>query len=207
MNFPKNFLRLLPALVVLAVLAIFAPTHAVAQSGTPGREQKRDYQLLSGDLIRVQIFQEPDLDREVRVSQEGEVFLPLIGKITVAGRTLRQVEELVHDLYDKDYLVDPQVNVIVMQYQPRMVNVMGAVNSPGALEFPPEQSITVIDAISRAGGFNRLADRRRVRLTRTFPGGRVENYVINADELMSGASSEPWVVLKGDVIFVPERVL
>jgi polysaccharide export outer membrane protein len=187
---------------MLAILLI-----ACSAAHAQGRDQKRDYQLLPSDLIRIQVFQEPDLDREVRVSQEGEIFLPLIGKIEVKGRTLRQVEELVRDLYDRDYLVNPQVNIIVIQYQPRMVNVMGAVNAPGALEFPPEQSITVIDAISRAGGFNRLADRKRVRLTRTYTGGRVENFVINADELMSGASSEPWVVLKDDVIFVPERVL
>jgi len=190
------------AIALLAITVAAAPV-ATAQS----QPSHRDYRLMPSDLIRVQVFQEPDLDREVRVSQEGEVFLPLIGKIEVRGRTLRQVEEIVRELYDRDYLVNPQVNIIILQYQPRMVNVMGAVNAPGALEFPPEQSITVIEAISRAGGFNRLADRRRVRLTRTFPGGRVENYVINADELMSGASSEPWVVLKDDVIFVPERVL
>lgn len=190
-------------LFLLLALCIAAAGTAHAQ----GRDTKRDYELLPSDLIRVQVFQEPDLDREVRVSQKGEISLPLIGKIEVQGRTLRQVEELIRELYDRDYLVNPQVNIIVMEYQPRMVNVMGAVNSPGALEFPPEQSITVIDAISRAGGFNRLADRKRVRLTRTYAGGRVENFVINADELMSGASAEPWVVLKGDVIFVPERVL
>lgn len=189
------------------MLAVAVCVAAASRASAQGRDNQRDYQLLPSDLIRVQVFQEPDLDREVRVSQEGEIFLPLIGKIEVKGRTLRQVEELVRDLYDRDYLVNPQINIIVMQYQPRMVNVMGAVNSPGALEFPPEQSITVIEAISRAGGFNRLADRKRVRLTRTFQGGRVENYVINADELMSGASSEPWVILKDDVIFVPERVL
>jgi len=195
-----------PLLQVLFSLVVFAGASAPATLAQ-GRDQKRDYQLLPSDLIRVQVFQEPDLDREVRVSQEGQIFLPLIGKIEVRGRSLRQVEELVRDLYDRDYLVNPQINIIIMQYQPRMVNVMGAVNAPGALEFPPEQSITVIEAISRAGGFNRLADRKRVRLTRTYTGGRVENFVINADELMSGASSEPWVVLKDDVIFVPERVL
>ena len=199
MNFRNQLCRLL--VIVSLCGAMAAPVMG------QGRDQRRDYQLQPSDLIRVQIFQEPDLEREVRVSQEGEIFLPLIGKIEVRGRSLRQVEDLVRELYDRDYLVNPQINIIVMQYQPRMVNVMGAVNAPGAMEFPPEQSITVIDAISRAGGFNRLADRKRVRLTRTYIGGRVENFVINADELMSGASSEPWVVLKDDVIFVPERVL
>jgi polysaccharide export outer membrane protein len=87
------------------------------------------------------------------------------------------------------------------------VNVLGAVNAPQAVEYPPEQRLTLLDAISRAGGFNRLADRRRVRLTRTLHDGRVENTVINADELMSGAVKDPLVLKKDDVIFVPERVL
>lgn len=165
---------------------------------------RRDYTLQAGDVIRVQVFQEPDLDREIRISQEGEVSLPLIGKIPAQGRTLSQIEQTVRDLYDRDYLVNPQVNVVVIKYQVRSVNVLGSVNSPQSVEYPPEQDLTLIDAISRAGGFNRLADRKRVRLTRTFPDGRVENFTINADELMSGASNKSWVLLRDDVVFVPE---
>jgi len=166
-----------------------------------------NYQLQSGDVIRVQIFQEPDLDREVRVAQEGEIFLPLVGRIEVRGSTLSQVERTVCDLYDRDYLVNPQVSITVLKYQVRTVNVMGAVNSPQAIEFPPELNLTILDAISRAGGFSRLADRKRVRLTRRQPGGRMENYTINADELITGNQSERWVLLRDDVIFVPERLL
>jgi polysaccharide export outer membrane protein len=158
-------------------------------------------------VIRVNIFQEPELDRELRISQEGFVFLPLIGRVELKDRSVDQAEATIRELYDRDFLVNPQVNVIVLRYQVRTINVLGAINSPGAIEYPPEQTLTVLDAISRAGGFSRLADRRRIRLTRTYPGGRTENYIINGDELMSGSSNEPWVVLRDDVIFVPERVL
>jgi polysaccharide biosynthesis/export protein len=155
----------------------------------------------------VQVFQEPDLDRELMISVEGEVFLPLIGRLVVKDRTIRQVEETVRVLYDRKYLVNPQVNITVTKYRVRTVNVLGAVNSPQAITYPPEQPLTLLDAISRAGGFNRYANRKAVRLTRTFPDGHTENFTIDADALIQGNKGEPWVLLSGDVIFVPESIL
>lgn len=193
----------LPRLVFLFVGA--ALSSAVVCGAEPeSKPGRRDYTLQPGDVIRVQVFQEPDMEREIRISQEGEVSLPLIGKVLVRDRTLSQVEKTVRDLYDQDYLVNPQVSVVVLKYQPRTVNVLGSVNAPQAVEYPPEQDLTLLDAISRAGGFNRLGDRKRVRLTRTLPDGKVENFTINADELMSGTSSRSWILQRDDVVFVPE---
>ncbi len=166
----------------------------------------KDYTLEPGDVVSVKVFQEPDLDRELRVSQEGDLYLPLIGKVEAQGRTIAAVEQTVREAYDRDFLVNPQINIVVLKYQVRTVNVLGSVNQPQAVEYPPEQRLTILDAISRAGGFSRLADRRRVRLTRTLPGGRTENTTVNTDELMSGAK-DPLILQKDDVIFVPERVL
>jgi polysaccharide export outer membrane protein len=65
----------------------------------------------------------------------------------------------------------------------------------------------LVEAIARAGGQSRLADLRRVRLTRIGSEGKIENYTINVDEIMKGASGEKWLLQKGDIIFVPERLL
>jgi polysaccharide export outer membrane protein len=157
-------------------------------------------------LIRVLIFQEPDLLREVRITQEYTITLPLIGTIDLRDRTVRQAEEIIRGLYDKDYLVNPQVNLTVLEYTQRTVQVVGAVNQPGAVVFPPEQKMGLVEAIARAGGQSRIADLKRVRLTRSA-GGKTENFIINVDDLMKGASGEQWLLLKGDVIFVPERLL
>lgn len=177
-----------------------------AEAGTPSKPLN-DYQLQSGDVVHVQVFQEPDLDRELRVSQEGMLVLPLIGSVDVKGRSLAAVEQVVRGLYDKDYLVNPQVTMTVVKYQVRTVNVIGAVNTPQAVEYPPEQTLTILDAISRAGGFNRFADRKKVRLTRTYADGRTENFIINTDQLIAGSSAERWTLIKDDVVFVPESVL
>jgi polysaccharide export outer membrane protein len=190
--------------MIALVLAVW-PARADTAAGSPSRFG--DYKLQPGDTVRVQIFQEPDLDREILVSLEGEIFLPLIGRIEVKDQTLSQVEQTVRTLYDRDYLVNPQVNLTVIKYRDRKVNVMGAVNAPQAIEYPPEQPLTLLDAISRAGGFNRYANRKAVRLTRTYPDGHVENFTIDADSLISGSKSERWVLLSDDVIFVPESIL
>jgi polysaccharide export outer membrane protein len=87
------------------------------------------------------------------------------------------------------------------------VQVVGAVNQPGAVVFPPEQKMGLVEAIARAGGQNRIADLKRVRLTRTSAEGKTENFTINVDDLMKGVSGEQWLLLKGDVVFVPERIL
>jgi polysaccharide biosynthesis/export protein len=163
-----------------------------------------NYILQPGDLIRVQVFQEPDLDRELRVSKDSAVVLPLIGPVSVDGRTVREVETDVTRRYDADYLVNPHVNITVLQYAPRHLNVMGAVNAPGAVVLPPEEPMTLLDAIARAGGFNRLADRKRVQLSRTLPDGSIQTETIDVKKLTAGGSNRSWFVLPGDNITVPE---
>jgi polysaccharide export outer membrane protein len=196
-------MRLILGMISLVIAA--SPSWADGPDAAPS--PAGDYLLQPGDTIKVQVFQEPDLDRELMISVEGEVFLPLIGRLVVKDRTIRQVEETVRVLYDRKYLVNPQVNITVTKYRVRTVNVLGAVNSPQAITYPPEQPLTLLDAISRAGGFNRYANRKAVRLTRTFPDGHTENFTIDADALIQGNKGEPWVLLSGDVIFVPESIL
>ena len=178
-----------------------------AKPSQPENPAATDYVLQPSDLIRVMVFQEPDLLREVRITQEYTITLPLLGTIDVKGKTVRQTELTIRDLYDKDYLVNPQISLTVLEYNQRTVKVLGAVNQPGAIVFPPEQKMGLLEAIARAGGFNRIADRKRVRLSRTLPDGKSENYTINADEMIQGASSAQWLLTKDDVIFVPERIL
>ncbi len=196
-------LRLLPFLV----LGLLAPLSGAETPPAPPATESTDYVMQPSDLIRVLIFQQPDLLREVRITQEYTITLPLIGTIDLRGRTVRQAEEIIRSLYDKDYLVNPQVNLTVLEYTQRTVQVVGAVNQPGAVVFPPEQKMGLIEAIARAGGQSRIADLKRVRLTRTNAEGKAENQIINVDDMMKGNSNEQYLLQKGDVVFVPERLL
>ena len=199
-----------------APVAVRADNAAPSDSTTPATPSapaaptsgRSDYYLQPGDLVRVIVFQEDDLTRDVRVSNECTISLPMIGSIDVKGLTPHAAQELIRKKYDADYLVNPQINVMVTEYSRRSVNVIGSVNTPGAIIFPQEEGMTLLDAITKAGGFSRLADKKRLKLTRTNPDtGKNEVYTINADDIIQGSSQNQWVLLKDDVIFVPERVL
>lgn len=192
----------------LLLLAGLALPSLPAQETKGSAQPPGDYLLQPQDLLRVQVFQEPDLLREVRISQEGTITLPLIEQVDLRNKTLRQAEQIIRERYDRDFLVNPQITLVVVEYAKRTVNVLGNVGIPGAIPFPQEGKLNLIDAITRAGGFNRLADRKRVKLTRTSPDGKTETFEINADQLMSkGASAEKWDLKVGDTVYVPERVL
>ena len=183
---------------------------ARAQSIDPAdaiAEPSGDYVLQPLDLIRIRIFHEPDLDREVRISGDYRVNLPLIGSVNLDSQTIQQAQLQISERYDRDFLVNPQVNVMVLDYARRTVNVMGAVGTPGEIAFPREEEMSLLGAISRAGGFERLGDRKRVRLTRKAKDGSSTTFVINVNDLIEGESGDSWPLQTSDVIYVPERFL
>jgi polysaccharide export outer membrane protein len=164
-----------------------------------------DYMLRPSDVLQVKVFQEEDLTREVSVSQEYTVSLPLVGTVDLRKRSVRQAEELIRQLYDQDYLVNPQVTVIVLKYAERAVNVIGMVNAPQAVPFPPERGLTLLEAVARAGGFNRLADRSKISITRTDDKGVSTTFTVNAEKLLDSRSSNLWSLQVDDVVYVPEK--
>lgn len=197
-------------LLSLVAAAVLAPAVAAADGkGAPEGGAAGDYVLQPMDVLRVQVFQEEDINKqgEVSISQEYTIVLPLIKTVNLKGKTVRQAETLIRELYDRDYLVNPQVNVYVVKYAERSVNVIGAVNSAGRVQFPQERGLTILDAISLAGGQNRLSDLKRVRLTRRLPSGEVTTQEIDVDALMKKGGRDAVPLEKGDVVFVPERLL
>ena len=199
---PTRWLALTATLALLGL-----PLAAHAQSaGARNSSAKADYVLQPSDRLKVIVFQEDDLEREVRISQEYSITLPLIGQMDLKGRTLHEAEQLIRDLYNKDYLVNPQVTITLLEYSKTGVNVLGSVGQPGSITFEPEHPMNLLEAIAKAGGFSRLADRRHVSLSRTV-NGKVEKYTINADDMIQGNTKDVWPLIKDDVIFVPEKLL
>jgi len=197
--------------VALPASVLWNPAVGLAAEKTsaekPAARHIVTYKLRPMDLIKVQVFQEPDLDRDLRVSRDCTIVLPLVGNVDIRGLTVRETEVLLTGLYRRDYLVNPQINITVTDYAPRTVNVLGAVNTPGSVLLPPEKELGLLDVIARSGGFARVANRTKVSLTRAQPGGETENFTINADQLVSGDNASRWVVQDGDIIYVGERML
>lgn len=112
----------------------------------------REYALGSGDVIRVTVFQNPDLTVETRVTENGSITYPLIGAVNVGGLTLPATEKLIADrLRDGGFVLKPQVNVLLLQIRGNQVSVLGQVNRPG--RYPIEiAGTTVTDILATAGG-------------------------------------------------------
>jgi polysaccharide export outer membrane protein len=180
---------------------------AVARDDANHDDKKLSYKLQPLDLLKIQVFQEPDLDRDVRVSKNHTIVLPLVGTVDLTNLTVHDAEQLITDLYGRDYLVDPQISITVSEYTSRSLSVLGAVGSPGSVVIPPERDLTLVDAIAHAGGFSRLANQTNVSLTRTLPSGETQHFTINVDQLIRGNAPRQWIVQDGDVVFVSESVL
>jgi polysaccharide biosynthesis/export protein len=192
--------------LMVAALGLLNASTAFAE-GDGQQRAAGTYVLRPMDLLKIQVFDEPDLERELRVSADRSITLPLIGSVSLRNRSVRDAEKMIRDLYGRDYLVDPQINITVLEYSPRTVNVLGAVNTPGSVVIPAEHFFNLLDAIAHSGGFSRIANRSRISLTRTFSDGHTENFTINANKLVAGDASNSWPVMDGDVVFVPESVL
>jgi len=203
------FLRL----ICFAALSLLISPQIPAAESTPGAPAgatsptQPEYVLQPFDLIQVVVFQETDMERQVRLSQESTVTLPLIGTVNLKGMTIHDAQNRIRDLYARDYLVNPQINITVLEYSKETVTVLGSVNAAAAITIPPEQTLMLLDAIGRAGGFSRLADRKHVKLTRLTDDGKTSTVVINADQIIQSTSGDQWALRKGDVIYVPERIL
>ncbi len=164
-----------------------------------------NYVLSANDLIKLTVFQESDLETTVRVSKDGSVTFPLIGVVKVGGKTPQEAAKLVRDLLAKDYLVNPQVNLTVMEYSKRRFIVLGQVQRPGAFDMPDRDTVTLLQAIGMAGGYTRIADPGKITVKRTA-NGKDGLFKLNAKRMASGDSSGEFDILPGDVITVGESL-
>jgi len=183
----------------------FLLTNAGEAQELTANDSLLNYIIQPKDVILVEVFQEPELEREIRVAADGTVSLPLIGVVKIGGLSVVDAREKIEVLYNKDYLVEPHVNLLVTAYTEKRVEVLGRVNRPGTVLIPPEEALTLTQAISGAGGPNQLANLSKVRLTRVSPDGKTEVMNINFSNVSKGKLDD--IELQdGDSIFVEERV-
>lgn len=194
---------------VWVVLAILLES-AVAR-GDRDANQLSDYEIAPLDLITFQIYDEPDTRLAQRVSASGELRLPLIGIVNVAGLTLREAERKLVRLYiEQKFYINPQVLLTMQEYSLRSVSVLGQVNRPEQILFPLEaESMNLVQAITEAGGFTRLAKIDAIQVTRQDNLGSEERITVNLEAYLESKGKndevEAFALLPGDIVFVPER--
>ncbi len=140
----RRFLTIPHRLSPIAFLLLTCLTFGAAAADS-------DYRLGAGDLVRVSVFGAPDLSAEVRVSESGNISYPLVGQLSVAGRSPAQVEAMIGaHLVEGGFVRDPQVSLLVLEYRSQQVSVLGHVVKPG--QYSLQSASTVLSLLAEAGG-------------------------------------------------------
>jgi len=158
------------------------------------------YVIGEEDVLNIDVWKEPELSRTVPVRPDGKISLPLINDVQAAGLTPSQLALAITEKLRK-FLAEPQVTVIVTTINSRRVYILGEVNRAGA--FPMLPNMTVLQALSSAGGFTQFANLKGIYVLRN-DAGKQTKYAFNYKEAIRGQRPEQNILLKpGDTIVVP----
>jgi polysaccharide biosynthesis/export protein len=159
-----------------------------------------EYKIGPQDIVRIDVWKEPDISRTIPVRPDGKISLPLLSDVQAAGLTALQLADSVRDGYKK-FINSPQVTVTVTDINSRRVYVSGEVNHPGALPLLP--NMTVLQALTSSGGFTQFARIKNIYILRTEEGKQVK-HPFNYKDVINGKKPEDNILLQsGDTIVVP----
>jgi polysaccharide export outer membrane protein len=179
---------------------LLARTGAVGKSVPYAVAPDANYVIGAEDLLDISVWKEPDLTRTVPVRPDGKISLPLLNDIQAAGETPTQLAAHVTESL-KRYVTDPQVTVIVTAINSQRVYLLGEVTRAGA--YPLLPGMTVLQALSSAGGLTQYAHLQKIYVLRDAEGSQTK-FAFNYKEFLKGRNPEQNVVLKvGDTIVVP----
>jgi polysaccharide biosynthesis/export protein len=147
------------------------------------------------------VFGVPDMKRDVRVNASGELSLPLIGQVPVAGLTAQAASRLIADRYKEKYLQDPQVSLFIKEFTTQRVAIEGAVLRPGV--YPMAGQLTLLRALALSGGFAPYADLNQIVVYRNGAGGAREQFTYDLDKVRAGQEMDPNI--RADDVIVVQR--
>jgi len=173
-----------------AIAQTTAPVSPVVAEAPPGMISQPDYQLGSGDKVRVTVYGEPSLSGEFYVTGSGLISLPLVGEVKAAGLSLQQFQSAVQTALSDGYLKEPRVSAEVLTFRP--FYILGEVSKPGT--YPYTSGLTVLNAVATAGGFTYRADKNRVYIKRNGETSEVKSEL-----------TPVIIVSPGDTIRIGER--
>jgi len=161
-----------------------------------------DTTLGVGDTFEVRVYGEADLSGTYRVEADGSITMPLAGQISVDGLDPKAAAQRIAERLSQGILRNPQVTIFVKEQTSKKIYIVGQVAKPGTFSYVP--SMSVVEAISAAGGFTPLAAKNDTTVTRTDQGQKTI-FKIPVDDITTGKAKNVYV-LPGDIISVPERL-
>ncbi len=211
-NFRKNFKNLTFLIAACVVWAGCGHDQFLFETDPPDPAQytdragRHDYRIKPKDLLIVKVFPSQDFGAEqgleIEVNSNGEISLPLLGRVSVGGLTLVEAENSLAEKLNRDFIVNPSVSIRVKEYHGRTVVVLGQVKKPGAYVFPQSGRLTLMEAVALAGGFTDIAAIDRLRLIRKISGEQ-KVYQVNVRDIINGKRPDVEIV-PGDLITVQE---
>jgi polysaccharide export outer membrane protein len=169
-------------------------------TATAATASDADYKIGPQDVLRIDVWKEPDISRVAPVRPDGRISLPLVNDVQAAGLTPTQLAAILTEGMKK-FITNPQVTVSVSEINSRRVYVTGEVTKPGA--FPLMPNMTVLQALSSSGGFSQFAKIKSIYVLRVEDGKQVK-HPFNYKDVVSGKKPELNIPLQpGDVIVVP----
>lgn len=162
-----------------------------------------EYSISSGDLVRITVYDNPDLNTETRISSQGTVLFPLIGEVNLVDATAAEASARIAKALEKGgFIKKPQVNLVVLDFKGKEVSILGRCNRPG--KFSLQQASKVSDVLALAGGVTPDAADSLTLITRR--NGKQEHIVINLAALWrEGGEKHDVEVAGGDLIYIPRE--
>jgi len=210
-----RFFRALPAaaaraatafgLATLLALGLTAPAMAQTAAASSG-SAVNEYRLGSGDVVRIGVFQNPDLTLETRVTEAGVISFPLLGNVRIGGQTVTAAERLLAEgLRNGGFVRNPQVTMVVLQVRGNQASVLGQVNRPG--RFPLEVAdMRLTDLLAMAGGVSPNGA-ERVIVTGTRNGQPLRQEVDLPLLFSAGGAANDMIIVNGDTVWVDRQPL
>lgn len=189
----------------LVALASVLASEPVPSASAPTLARMPDYRLFPGDLLKIEVFDNPDLTTQVRIPTSGGTSFPLVGDLgPLSGQPLAEMATQLQRRLEAKFLRQAVVTATVMEFGKRTIYVMGAVREPRAVELDPLRPVSAMQAISQAGGFQEDANRSGAQVVRDDagrPGTKLALPVAASDSAIDLARDV--ALLPGDVIIVP----
>lgn len=180
---------LVPLLLFWALLFTLHPTIVLAE----------DYLVGSGDVLKIDVYNNQDLQTTVRVTNNGNIVMPLLGQVMVGGMKISDVADKITRLLADGYIIAPQVNIFIKDYRSKKAVILGHINSPGLVEL--RGSTTFLEAVSNAGGFR--AEAGDTATIKRISGNKQEVIVVNIKSMVEGGDiSQNITIHDGDTIYI-----
>lgn len=194
----------------LGVWSLFLAV-AMSPAGNAFSQESKEggvyYEVQPGDRLQITVYRETDLSGTYQVDPQGDLVLPLIGRVRAAKRSIEDIRQEIFQKLLADYLVNPEVSIArdiktSTEISLQSVFVLGHVKTPGSYNYEPGQ--TLMRVIAKAGGFALTANNKKITIARTVSNQK-SNLTVNADNIINGKEND-LVMEPGDIVNVPRSV-